>query len=500
MSSNVKNELGKDFKNDKRFLGHPMGLGTISFMTLCQGFATYGMSAILIYYLYATVSEGGLGFSQTNAAQFISVYSTLSFLCGIMGSYMADRFIGVRKAIRIGFFIKTLGFTLLAIPNGGVAMYLGSQFLLLVSASSMGSSMDALTGKLYEKGDTRRDGGYSILYIMNNIGAIAPVITGTIAIASGYSIGFLFAAIIQGIGFVLYVLTEKKLYGDVGMEPDDKVSPEKKRSLIVKLVAGVGGILILIVIMFVTGIFTPTSFSNTVSTIAIFIPIVYLIIIAKSKKTTAEDAKKIRVFFSLFLCNSLAMMVWNQSTGILAIYAAERVNLNFMGFELTPAAFQTVPAVYAVILGIIVSALWTKLGKKQPNTPMKFGVGTILWGAGPLFMIIPFMMFSSDIKVSPIWLLVFYLFIILGEAITSPAGPSCTAAIAPKAFTVQMFTVWKLSQSTGAGLSTLAVNFYKPGSEAVYFLGIGLVTCIIGLGVCIYNKKIASTMRLSEEE
>ena len=69
-------------------------------------------------------------------------------------------------------------------------------------------------------------------------------------------------------------------------------------------------------------------------------------------------------------------------------------------------------------------------------------------------MIIPFVMFTKETKVSPLWLLIFYLFIIAGEAITSPTGPSCTAAIAPKAFTVQMFTIWKLSQSTGCLLYT----------------------------------------------
>lgn len=489
-----------NFRKDTRFLGHPMGLGTISFMTLCQGFANYGMSAILIYYLYADMSVGGLGFSQTNAAQFISLYSTLSFLCGILGSYMADRFIGIRKAIRIGFFIKTLGYALLAIPIGGSPLYLGSQFLLLMSGAAMGNSLDALTGKLYEKGDTRRDGGYSILYITNNIGAIAPVVTGTIAQMLGYHMGFLFAAIVQALGFLIYVFTEKKLYGTVGTEPDDRVSQEEKKKLILKLSLGLGGLVTTILLLFYTGIFTPTSFANTVSTIAIFIPVLYLIYIGRSKKTTKEDRTKLKMFFVLFLCNSLAMMVWNQSTGILAVYAAERVNLNFFGIELTPAAFQTVPAVYAVILGIVVSALWIRLGKRQPDTPLKFGLGTILWGMGPLFMIIPFVIFSKETKVSPLWLLIFYLFIIAGEAITSPTGPSCTAAIAPKAFTVQMFTIWKLSQSTGAGLSTLVVNFYKEGSEAGYFLGIGLITCVVGLAVCFSHKAISSKMLIGKKE
>ena len=158
-----------------------------------------------------------------------------------------------------------------------------------MSGAAMGNSLDALTGKLYEKGDTRRDSGYSILYIMNNVGAIAPVITGTIAQILGYHIGFLFAAILQALGFLIYLLTEKKLYGNVGTEPDDQVSQEEKRKLIFKLVSGLGILVLLILTLFYTGIFTPTSFANTVSTIAIFIPIVYLVYIGKSKKITKEE-------------------------------------------------------------------------------------------------------------------------------------------------------------------------------------------------------------------
>ena len=196
--------------------------------------------------------------------------------------------------------------------------------------------------------------------------------------------------------------------------------------------------------------------------------------------------------------NCFAMLVWTQSTSILAIYAETSVNRNLFGFEITPAAFQTLPAVLAIFWGMVVTALWTKLGKKQPSAPAKIGVGTMLWGAGPLFMILPFVLYEPGVKVSPLWLVIFYVLIILGEAFTSPVGYSSASMVAPKAFATQMMTVWSLSQSTGAALSTLAVNFYKEGSEATYFLLIGGITVVVGLVVLLLAKKLEKGMGLKD--
>lgn len=482
-----------DFSQDKRFIGHPKGMGTTSFMALAQAFGNYGMSAILIYYLYAEAAKGGLGFSQANAAQFVSIYGSLSFLAGIVGGYVADRLIGIRKALYINFAVKTLGYLLLAFP-GGPMLYFVSQCCLLVAAMCAGTSLYALAGKLYSKTDGRRDSGFSVMYIMNNVGAVAPVITGTIALLLNYHAGFLFAAVVQGLGLVVYALTAKKVFGTAGMEPDDPAPASEKQGFILKIVASIVLLAAIIGGLFAADILTPTLFCNSVSAISIFIPMCYLYIIITSKKTSQEEARRIGPFIGIFICNCFAMMIWWQSTSILAIYAAERVDLNFMGITMTPASFQTVPAVMAVVFGSVCSWLWIRMGNKQPSTSLKFGIGTIFWGLGPLFMVIPFLLYSVDVKVSPMWLMVFYALIIWGEAMTSPVGMAAASAVAPKAFTAQMMTVWQLSQSTGAGLSSLAVNFYHVGQEAQYFTGIGLATCMVGLLLWIFNKKATAIL------
>lgn len=484
----------KEKEKEKSFMGHPKGLAITSYMALASAFGNYGMSSILIYYLYKTVSQGGLGLTQGNAAQLVGIYSSLSFMAGIVGGYVADRLLGIRKSLFIGTFVRTIGFLLLAVPNGGLPFYALSQLMLLLAASCMGTSLYALAGELYDKKDTRRDAGFSIMYIMNNVGAIAPMISGFLALHFNYHMGFLFAAIIQASGFILYMFTADKIFGPIGTKPSDPMPKQQQHMTIIKLVSGGLILVALIGILFLKKIITPTSFSNSVSMISVFIPLLYLVVIIKSSKTTQEEAEKVKAFIWIFVSNCFNMMIWFQSTSILAIYAEERVNLTIFGHQFSAASFQTVPAILAVTFGTIASSVWSKMGNKQPSVPFKFGMGTTFYGISALFMVIPFLLYPATAKASPLWLVGFYIIIIAGEALTAPVGMASATMVAPKAFTAQMVTVWQLSQSTGAGLSSLAVNFYKEGSEAQYFTGIGAITAIVGLVLWFAHKKVNQQM------
>jgi POT family proton-dependent oligopeptide transporter len=481
-------------KKSKRFGGHPPALGTLSLAALGNGFAGYGVSSILILYLYEPLTKGGLGMDKIVSTQILSVYSSLGFIAGIIGSYIADRVIGKRTAYKFGMIVKGLAILLLAVPNGGVALVLASIIFQLFAAGIMGQSLNALTGELYEKEDPLRDSAFSVLYILNNIGAAAPIITGTIALYAGYNIGFAVSGIILLVCILPYVFLNKRLFGEVGLKPSDPLTPVARKKVLGTGAAVLIIIAIVLAICFKTGVLTATSLSNIIGTVSIFLPFIYIFYMIKSPKTTAAEGNRLKVFITFLVANSICMMVWNQSTGILALYAADRVNLTILGIKLTPASFQTVPAVLGIIFGVIVSILWTKLGQHQPNSTLKFGIGTIFWGAGPLFMMIPLTLFGASIKVSPLWLIFFYVLIIIGEALTSPIGYSVASSVAPLAFATQMITVYSLSQSVGAGVSTLAVNFYKEGHEASYFLFIGGVTVVFGLLMIVFNKKVNKTI------
>ena len=92
----------------------------------------------------------------------------------------------------------------------------------------------------------------------------------------------------------------------------------------------------------------------------------------------------------------------------------------------------------------------------------------------------------------------FYAVLMFAEGFTCPIGYSITAVAAPKAFVTQMMTVWSMSQSVGAALNMILVNFYKEGSEIPFFVAIGLGVCAVGAIVAIFSKKLAVGMGLDK--
>lgn len=84
---------------EKTFFGHPRGLATLFNTEFWERFSYYGMRALLLYYMYTAVADGGLGFSQSTATAIMSIYGSLVFMSGVIGGWFADRVLGARKTI-----------------------------------------------------------------------------------------------------------------------------------------------------------------------------------------------------------------------------------------------------------------------------------------------------------------------------------------------------------------------------------------------------------------
>lgn len=184
--------------------------------------------------------------------------------------------------------------------------------------------------------------------MISNIGAAAPVISGAIALATGYHAAFLVCAVFAALGVAAYLITEKKFFGTIGYEPDDPLPADRKKSFIVKMIAAIVVAIAVFAVLFISGTLTIGVFSNVISTAAIFIPIVYFVIIITSPKTQKEEKTRVANLIPAFICNCFAMLVWTQSTSILAIFTEQRVDRVIFGMEISAASFQTLPAVFAI--------------------------------------------------------------------------------------------------------------------------------------------------------
>jgi POT family proton-dependent oligopeptide transporter len=215
--------------------GHPKGLYLLFFTEMWERFSYYGMRGILILYLTKSLMEGGLGIDPQQATLIYGFFTGFVYFTPLIGGWLADNYIGQRKAITIGGVIMMIGQLVLFMLNTQTGLYIGL-LLLIIGNGFFKPNISTLVGGLYKDGDPRRDSAFSIFYMGINLGAmIAPLLIGVLTddifstkdtsgkiISYGYRYGFLAAGMGMFLGQILFNTLATKYLGTLGVEPAAK--------------------------------------------------------------------------------------------------------------------------------------------------------------------------------------------------------------------------------------------------------------------------------------
>ena len=165
-----------------QWFGHPAGLATLFFTEMWERFSYYGMRAILILFMTSPIAIGGLGWAADKAGPLYGLYTALVYLTALPGGWIADRFIGQRRAVMTGAIIIMFGH--ISLMFHGLSAFYAGLFLIVVGTGFLKPNISALVGGLYKAGeeDAKRDAGFSIFYMGINLGAFAsPLVCGFLA-------------------------------------------------------------------------------------------------------------------------------------------------------------------------------------------------------------------------------------------------------------------------------------------------------------------------------
>jgi POT family proton-dependent oligopeptide transporter len=220
---------------DTGFFGHPMGLQTLFMTEMWERMSYYGMRALLVLYMTASLQEGGLGITVAMAGAIYGLYTGAVYFMGLPGGWLADRLIGGQKAVWYGGLIIMLGHIILAIPANGT-FYIGLIFVV-IGTGLLKPNIGAIVGQLYSAQDKRRDSGYTLYYMGINIGAvIGYTVCGYLQVEFSYHHAFGAAAVGMAIGLIQYKITLPNL-GSVAAQPIQPLSPTGKRNTHLAVVA-----------------------------------------------------------------------------------------------------------------------------------------------------------------------------------------------------------------------------------------------------------------------
>lgn len=490
----TKDEIVKSVPQNG-FVGHPKGLFTLFFTEFWERFSYYGMRAILIFFMYYELHEGGLGLDRGTANSIMAIYGSMVYMSGIIGGWIADRILGTRRTIFYGGVFIMFGHFLLALP-GGVSMLFVSMFFIVIGTGLLKPNISSIVGDMYAETDSRRDAGFSIFYMGINMGSfLAPLIVGTIGQKYNFHLGFGVAGIGMLVGLIIYKLTEKKYLGIAGLQVNNPLLPEERKKVFTRF--GIIALLIIIVgaIGIKTGVLTMNVFSLIITTLGILIPTVFFIYMYRSEKTTKDEKSRILAYIPLFISAVMFWAIQEQGATILATFADSRTQLDIGGFHIQSSWFQSLNPLFVVTMAPLFAMLWMKWGDKQPSTPRKFAYALFFAGLSFIVMMLPAYLSGGTDLVSPWWLVLSFFLVVVGELLLSPVGLSATTKLAPKAFAAQTMSLWFLTSAAAQAINAQLVKVYEVVSEFTYFGFLGSLSIILGIIILVLSPIISKAMR-----
>lgn len=476
-----------DQRAARTWLGHPIGLTNLFGVELWERFSFYGMLTILGYYLYYSATDGGLELSKATATGIVGAYGGLVYLSTVLGGWLADRVLGMERTVFYGGVVVMLGHIALAVLPGitGVAAGL---VLVALGSGALKANASSLLGTLYDKGDARADGGFTLFYLGINLGAfVGPLITGLLQTRVGFHYGFGAAAIGMALGLAQYVAFRGNLGGH-GREVPNPLP----RSGVLPAVGVAVGVIAIAVIAFATGLVTLDNLSQVTTGVIIVAAIGYFIVLLTSAKVTALERTRVRAFIPLFIANAVFWSLFQQIFTVLAVYSDERMNWSIFGWTAPSNWIGSIEPVWIILLSPLFAIMWTRLGQRAPTTPRKFAYGVIGMGAAFL-LFLPFAG-TTGRAVPALFIVAVMAAFAVSELMISPIGLAVTTQLAPEAFRAQMMALYFFSVGLGTSLSGVLARYYDPAHEFAYFGVLGLVAIGAGLVVLAFTSRISRLM------
>ena len=455
------------------FFGQPRVLANLFGVEMWERFSFYGMQGILLIYLYYSADRGGLGIDKGVAAGIVGAYGGGVYLSTILGAWLADRLIGAERTLFYSAVVVMAGHVALSLVPGLAGVGIG---LVLIAFGSGGVKANAtsLVGSLYAEHDERRDAGFSLFYMGINLGAlVGPLLTGLLQTTWGFHVGFALAALGMAAGLVQYALGRSNLPAETQRVPNPLPRGAAPRYGVLAVVAVAA-----VVALSLAGVITADRLATIVAWASGLAAVAYFAVILLDREITRVERQRVYAFIPMFIASAVFWSLYQQQFTVVTIYSDERLDRSLFGWEMPVSWVQSINPVFIIVLAGVFAAMWTRLGDRQPSTPVKFALGTASIGVSFL-LFVP--MAGGGANSAPLLGLVgVLLFFTISELLLSPVGLSLSTKLAPAKFHTQMVALFFLSVALGTALSGLLSGYYDQQHEVPYFLVLGIAAIVVG--------------------
>ncbi len=489
----------------KTILGHPRGLFMLFFAEMWERFSYYGMRALLVLYL----TKHWL-FSDGDASMVYGAYTALVYITPVVGGYLADRYLGQRKAVLYGAVLLVAGHFLMGFEGSGDqgspamnAFWLALAFII-VGSGFLKANISVMVGQLYPRTDVRRDGAYTIFYMGINLGAfLGSLLCGYLGETYGWKYGFGAAGFGMLAGLIVFVIGKPLLQGK-----GESSDPQRLRQRVAGvpfewLLYGLG-------IAIVVACWWMVQNQEVVGWALFASGVVLLAYVCWVAVRRLDPHARDRIFAAMILMigSVLFWSLFEQAGSSLNLYTDRYVDRNMLGWDVPASMFQSINAMYIILLAPFFAGLWTWLGKRglEPSAPAKFGMGMVQLGLGFLVLVAGAAGVASGNMTPVLFIFLIYLLHTTGELCLSPVGLSAMNRLAPAHLASLIMGSWFFASATGnfvAGLIARATGSEAASGEGAaqqvvldVYTTVGWVAVGVGVGFMLVAPLIRRLMHL----
>ena len=451
---------------------HPKGLHLVNITTVLQNLYAYGIIGFLILFFTTGTAEGGLGLEKGFAVTMYGYYAAAGYMMALVGGWLADKYLGLQKSIILGTVFSCFGYIALYFSTSELWTVISSLALLLVAAGIGKGNISAMVGALYERDQvTMKDAAYSIYYMAINIGSLfGPIIFGLVTdswfakaasdgkiITYGYRVGFLLAAAIAFLQFVVFAFFAPTWIKDKGKYPT--ASKTAKKSV--------------------------------------------------NHPLTKIDRDRMKAMAVMFIFSTLFWSAWFQTQTSFTILTQKAVDRTVFGWTIPTPWLVSFNGLLCAVLAPVFGALWVKLSKTERgdwDTGTKMGLGMIISGLAFVIMVIGLNTINgnveSGLKISLIYILITYVLLTVGELLLSPIGMAMFNKLAPAKYASLAMGIWYLTFSLANIISGYLAKLTVKLNYTQVFTYIGGVVIVLGVVLILlkgYLNKFMHIDKLEEE-
>lgn len=353
---------------------------TIILITFWSQFSVYALNTILILFLTRPLLQQGLGYSQTKAYAFLGITQATGYLMPVLGGFMADQVLGLRRAIAIGSVLLAFAYLLvmlsgLTLSSMGDSLFIAAYAILPATNSLLMGTASGMVSHIYSDDAVKAKTAMTYYYMAINVGALLATILAPSLLDSRYGpLSILALAFLGKSLAALNFVRRYSLYDNVVWGKDKQALSGKARLRLFVYLAGIY-------------VFTLLAYSHIyLASIVIATGCALGILWFLVKTMRLHGQSKTRQLIAILLIAEAVVffILYNQMNSTLVLFAQNNSDLRLFGFSVSPAHYQMLNPLLIILLGLQLPRFYRCFPRFI--IPYQFAAGTLLAGLALLLM------------------------------------------------------------------------------------------------------------------